>query len=479
MSLRTGVGLLLGTLLAAAGIGLAVAPRPEGGFQRAEANQAPKPRFDVNDVSFLFPMPASADDVKGLISADDVLSDGGPVPWPPGAFQNMLDAIQSNAGAITFSDGVSRVGLKPGFDSRTNWKVAGIRVDPSAPGGSDEIVAKFGETPQIRLIVQPVTVADNGKVTVHDFAAHLVYSFTTGAEQTGPGFLPRAIPDRDKFRAILDDLAKLKGNLKTAGIDTQGMPLGVHPGLKRDAALTDFAAQLKAFLGKHLIDTKLGGMAFLGTPVDAPEPWIFGGLQRTPDGKYVPAPSSSLSGASSQGVNVLGGTSGEVVPVPLSTNRNPITNNLALPLAQRRGVATAALFAKLDMTALDAPAVIGQDGDGNPVVDQGQDGPLRNRDIPDFVANPRATHFFSGDCVSCHTESRRRKVFLLPDSPLRYIRPDGISGVDPNVLPAEDYNVRNFGWFQRIGGPTVTLRAANETASVVDFINRVYFGNAK
>jgi hypothetical protein len=479
MSRRTVVGLLLGAVLSVAGVGLVLVPRPGGSVARAEANQAPKPRFDVCDVSILFPIPASVDDVSALISVDEPLSDGGPTAWPAAAFQMMLDTIRSDVGSIAFSGGAKRVGLKPGFDSRTNWKVAGIRVDPTAPGASEAIVAKFGETPQIRVIVQPVTVSDDGKVTVHDFAAHLVYSYVTGLEPADPGFLPRAVPDRDRFRAILDDLARLKSSLKVAGIDTQGMPLGVHPGLKGDTTAKNVTAQLRAFLAKHLSESKLGGMAFLGIPSDAPEPWIFGGLQRTSDGKYVPALSANLSGAAAQGLDVQGGRSGEVVPTPRPMNRVAITNNLALALADRRGVSTAALFGNIDQTFLDAPAVIGQDADGNPVVDPGADGPLRNRDIADFIANPQATHFFSADCVSCHTETRRRKVLLLPDSPLRYMRPDGISGVDPSVLPGEDYNVRNFGWFQRGGGPTVTLRAGNETASVVDFINRVYFGNDK
>jgi hypothetical protein len=48
-----------------------------------------------------------------------------------------------------------------------------------------------------------------------------------------------------------------------------------------------------------------------------------------------------------------------------------------------------------------------------------------------------------------------------------------------DVLPKDDWNVRNFGWFQPSafigGGPTVatvTQRTANETADVVEFIER-------
>jgi hypothetical protein len=70
---------------------------------------------------------------------------------------------------------------------------------------------------------------------------------------------------------------------------------------------------------------------------------------------------------------------------------------------------------------------------------------------------------------------------MLPaGSRFEYVRPKGVSGVDPAVLPAEDWNVRNFGWFPspftKTTRATVTMRTANEAAECVEFINREYRG---
>ncbi len=50
-----------------------------------------------------------------------------------------------------------------------------------------------------------------------------------------------------------------------------------------------------------------------------------------------------------------------------------------------------------------------------------------------------------------------------------------ILGIDPAVLPRGQWDIRNFGWSPTGGKnpavPTVTRRAANETAAVAAFIN--------
>ena len=153
--------------------------------------------------------------------------------WDEAAFKRMLEIVTSDDAEIKHPSGASRrIALLPEFRDRKNWKVVGFRADPSAPGGHPSIVEKFGSTPQLRLIVQPVTV-DAGKVKVHDFTAHLVYSYFTPKEAPKPGFIVAANPDETKFRAILDDLVALKTKLKAKGIDTQGGAPGCPPRAKR------------------------------------------------------------------------------------------------------------------------------------------------------------------------------------------------------------------------------------------------------
>jgi hypothetical protein len=132
-----------------------------------------------------------------------------------------------------------------------------------------------------------------------------------------------------------------------------------------------------------------------------------------------------------------------VIPAPATNNQNPITCRHAafqppLPAADRKGVATANFI----------------------------DGALsesRTQEIVDIIADT--------------LQHRLREL------PHRHPSGDGPHqgfhrpGVAPQVLPHENWNVRNFGWFPSFFRPgvvdaTVTRRTATETAEVVAFINR-------
>jgi hypothetical protein len=448
-------------------------PRPAAPAAPAVGGAA----FDVCDVSYLWPVPETAEHARALVGADAADPTSKAAVWPEAAFRRAIEIADGDAAAVTHPGGATRrVKLPPALRDRAVWKVAGVRVDGGAPGGHSAIVAKFGAAPQLRVIVQPVTVAGD-KAVVHDVAAHLVYNFVKVPEKAETGFLPVNVPDRDAFRPVIASLAALKVGLKAKGVDTAGVPLGVHPGLARPARAAGFGEAVKAFLLAHVREEKLTAMAVMGLPAPAPEPWIFVGMRKTAGG-YDPAPLPVLGGKAAQMISFVDPTP-RVFPLPLPTNRNPVTAFLATPLAERRGVSTAGLFAgKVD---LDAPAELGRAADGSVVCDPGGENPLRNRDIPDLIANPAVAHFFNTDCISCHTESTRRVALKIPaGSRFAYERPKGVSGVDPAVLPAEDWNVRNFGWFpsslRQTTKATVSMRTANETAECVEFINREYQG---
>ncbi len=114
--------------------------------------------------------------------------------------------------------------------------------------------------------------------------------------------------------------------------------------------------------------------------------------------------------------------------------------------------------------SLAAAAQIGVGGDGQPLLDN----ELVNGDIADWVANPERSHFFNTDCVSCHSETTRRQILSIPPSEVAF--QSAAASVDPALLPADRWNVRNFGWFRQQA--TITQRTANETAEVVAFINQ-------
>lgn len=403
-------------------------------------------RFDVNDISYLWPAPTSAADVADLISAADTTSDGLSSIWPESVFA----LVRKTAESVTVkrSDGgVSRISSPKTIADRSAWKVVAFRVDPSAPGCDSALTDRFGSTPQIRLILQPVTVSASGTITVHDFAAHLVFDFAERGLSIGPMGPVRATPDKVAFSEILSDLQTLKAASDTAGAATAG-PLRIHPGLQK--RVPGFSGKVKDFLKRRVGEARLTAVAYMG--IESSEPWIFFAMRRTATG-FELAPQRTLGGASAQMLILKGGTA--VMPPPNVSN-----------LTGDKGVSTAALFLADANKSLDKPVFPDL---SRPVLG----------DVPDLIANPARAHFFNTDCVSCHTESTRRRELTVPtgDGMFRYRLPEGISTVAEAHLPPSRWNVRNFGWFERKGAvlETISMRTANETAEAAEYINREYF----
>ena len=436
--------------------GLAMAVAFAFGIGLAAAQSAvPKP-LAANDVSILFPVPKNSGDLTNLIAVADLSRPAtGPAPgrlWSDEDFTRFL-AIAENP-AVQVAEAGLAIKLPAEVKQIGAWFVAGIRIDPGAPGLSKEIIEQFGQQPQIRFIAQPVTQGADGTVKIHDIAAHLIFSFSLPPDPpTASECLPRSKPDMNTFQAVVRDIVALRDRLEAGqfggtAIATAG-PLDVHPGLTGTSAKS-FRDALKEMLEQRLAPQRLSSMAIMA--LDEPEPWIFLAMQKVPrEGSFVlvPVPSPTLDGRQfAQMLNFRGGP--RVVPAPSTNNQQAITcrhaafQNPPLPKADRKGVATADFL------------------DGNLDVS-------RVQEIVDIIADPTKSHFFNTDCVSCHTDTRQA---------IKLIANATIPDVAEPVLPKRDWNVRNFGWFpSRTGGDaTVTRRTATETAEVVTFINRELLG---
>jgi hypothetical protein len=425
-----------------------------GGAGTTQISSARQESFDVNDLSYLWPVPKTAEDVKGLISGDAAGADGRRM-WPEAVFKTLIAtapqiAVQGSSGK-TFQ--ISFKPFEQAFADPATWKVASFRVDGSAPGGHSPFVSVFGSTPQLRIVLQPVTIDGTGAVKVHDVTAHLAFSYTKPGPPPTPGVFPAAVPDKDAFRAMLEDLRQLKAASAAGGAATAG-PLRVHPGLQ--ARVPGFADKIKAFLVQRAAQGDLRDLAFMG--IEPNEPWIFFAMHKRADGVFERVRPQSLGGSDAQMLTFKGGT--HVMPVPATTNVSP---------KDKQGVATAPLFPLTPESAFGTPAV-------------GSAARPTLQDIPDIIANPRMAHVLNTDCVSCHTETTRRRLLKLPagDGQFKYALPAGISGVDEGHLPSTRWNVRNFGWGPAPGGvmPTISMRTANEAAEAAEFVNREYFGAA-
>jgi hypothetical protein len=442
-----GIG-LIGFLVAA---GCALAQKPG------------TPPLSANDVSWLFPAPVRAADFDNLISMRDLATrksrdqKNSDRVWPDAVFKQFLAIAASPAAQA----GGNQIGLPAEAQSIDAWYIAGIRMDAGAPGLSDDIRGQFGQSPEIRLIVQPVTRNADGTPKVLDFAAHLIFDFVGKADNPAQtGCLPRPTPDLAAFKEIVAELAALRTKLSKGSLGsrviTSGVPLGLHPGLADASTARKVRQEMQSFLERHVSAERLDAMAIVGIPAGAPAPWMFlsmekvpaGAVPALPNGGFVPVPGPTLDGQHfAQMLNLVGKVP-PVVPAPNTNNLNPITcSNAAapggLPVAGRRGSSTTELFVSPPPAAANAKVIL------------------------DLIADPAKSHFFNTDCVSCHTETRRA-MDLLPLNQIAVV-----SGINPAVLPNSDWNVRNFGW-SPVGAQaqsTVTRRTAAETAAVVEYIN--------
>lgn len=462
------------TVLSLMAAALLVASDPIGLLERAgpqtmsaALGQTPQDTLQVeplsaNDISWLFPAPASDADLAKLISMRDLTANDGAI-WSEEAFQQFLAIAAGPAGSVEGT--THRIGLPAEVRTRDVWYVSSVRMDPGAPGLSPGLVKQFGRSPQIRLSVQPITHTPDGGLKVYDIAVHLAFSFTMTNANGDPvydlpievGCFPRPKANVEAFKAIIADLVALRDTLKNGQVTT-ARPLGIHPGLKNTNTATRTRDEMKALLERHLSRNRLNLMTVAALSADSDKAWIFLPIFNVPPnvdpsrptGGFVPLPSPALDGRHYAQLFNAAANRYKVVPIPYTNNRSgPTCRHAALPIPgppidDRVGADTALML----MNDAQAPS----------------DGILR--DINTLV-DPDASHMFNTDCVSCHTETKIGIDLLRSNS---HIKED----IDKLLLPDTIWNVRGFGWFPRRNGPaqpTVSHRVGKETFAVLTFIN--------
>lgn len=430
----------------------------------ASTAAAPVAPLSANDVSWLFPAPARAEDFANLIAVRDVTTPNPQDPtkrdpiWPDSIFQQFLTIANSPQASVAGTK--AQISLPTEARSIDAWFITGIRIDAGAPGLSSDIRAQYGQLPEIRLIIQPLVKNADGSPKVLDIAGHLIFDFVILPPDAplAVDCFPRFQPDMNAFNPVVADLETLRtrlsnGQLGPHAVSTTGVPLGVHPGLADPATANNVRNEMLSFLEKHISAQQLGSMAIAGLPSNASNPWIFLSIASDRAGHFFPVHGPTLDG-DKQFAQMLNpaGTDPRVVPEPHTNNLNTITcKNAAasltsLPIAQRRGVSTSEVFA-------------------TPALSHDQ-----TKQVLDTIADPTKSFFFNTDCISCHTETRRAMDLL---------KVTDIPGINPAALPTGQWDVRNFGWSPSGKGPaqaTVTRRTAAETAAVVSFINSEILG---
>lgn len=163
------------------------------------ATESQPTQFDLNDVSFLFPIPESSDDLPYLLNVDSPGRGGFLMP----ADTRELIASRSDI---------------PGL------YVVAARVDHCFPGDEPGSCQR-----QLRITGQPLRVnPQTGEITADDRSIHLFYQLTNW-----------------NFKRLVAELRELK---KLSSGETVGKPLSVHPVMQAEGLSGPYAQKLNSII---------------------------------------------------------------------------------------------------------------------------------------------------------------------------------------------------------------------------------------
>lgn len=192
----------------------------------------------VDDVSFLYPLPADARLRTTLLGADAAGTRGALLPPDIHRALPPLDTIMPNGEGYHL------------------LRVVSVRLDPCFPGlgVKDERDCKS----QVRLVMQPVVLPPEGSgLTTMDLAVHLFYALS-----------------REELAGLLQELVDLRA---ASGIERGDGPVGIHRALAREGMEGAFARGARAALMARIGRENLTRMTFMGVE-QVGQAWRFGGF---------------------------------------------------------------------------------------------------------------------------------------------------------------------------------------------------------
>lgn len=403
--------------------------------------------LDVSDVSILFPVKLSdPSQASSLVPHPEIRADRFMT-------QTVLNEILAAAKSEkVVRDAGSALGMEgPDPTDIQQWRVMAFRFDPCAPNAelltNDVPDSMKGVVPgcliELRLILQAEGLAEIGKGP-RDGALHLVYDLgvlkkSTTTEEAQRNFEP--------FMPLIRGLQKIKSLSLAIGVNTDGQPLGVHPGLKAEleAGRTEIANEVTNFLTTFLNPSKLTAIAVNGLATKTDSIWEF------------------FSGTVAKGADriphfVLG--------------RSPAFHKTEVfGLSFNKGVALILPRPEDETRSLQA-LLQAVRNDKNITAEM--------KKVPFEIAHPKRSHVFNTDCHACHqlVSTMGMSAISASDSPDRYINPIGISGYRDLNLGRDSLQwvFRNFG-YDRQGNPSVSPRTVAESAEITDLSNRLIAGD--
>lgn len=261
-------------------------PTPDGGPSDSGVPTFTDGGLDLNDVSWLLPLPAPAQHSQ-LLGLSALLP------------RRYYDALP---GLVTTEDPAELF---------TKFRVISVRIDPCFP---KEPAA--GCIKQLRLVAQPVVV-EAFQTTTEDGTIHLFYELTDA-----------------QFESAKQTVRELK---RLAAGATEGKPLEVHPVMRAEGLAGPYATLLEAMVTRLCGEQNLTRVAFMRL-VQTDVAWRFGAFNVT-GGVLVADPIPRLNTITQQGVQEFGNTdfrSGQLQPAASGDDLSVLLSESELRLTDTR-----------------------------------------------------------------------------------------------------------------------------------------------
>lgn len=387
---------------------------------------------DLNDVSYMWPpVVGPVKEASKLISLSQLI--------PESIFQEIISFSRGNN--LQGLHLPNPINLPKEVANLQNWRLVAMRIDPCAPGLITYGLDQSKCLQEVRMIAQPFSY--DGVWEYHDYALHIIF-------EVSQGYPAQSL----NFKELVQQLSQLKEDNRNAGIETNGVPLRIHPGFKRN----EFRTQLHQVLLAGIPKYNLKKITFTGAESEV-GPWVFfQGL--VTNHHFVLEPDPTLRNLPfSHAFPELPGEGGVISPQPTNFN-------WTISHSHDRGLGPS--ISELFYTGaidLSKPAVL-SDGTESKV--------FKLEDLVHVFENPNITNRTNSDCISCHTTMSRGLLMNISEKPnaFKYKIPNEHISTKTTFLNSSPTNFRLFGWFG--SRPVISPRVINESADVADLIEKLY-----
>ncbi len=426
-----------------------------------QSNTAGGSALDVNDVSFLFPLPKTSEEMGGLLKVSQAGVDGKSLL--PEEIFNQVKSKSTKLG-LKFDSFRTQGGQIPivAADYKA-WRVIGFRFDPCANSTNHATMSNSADLAncifEMRLIAQPLQAAPSTTFIEQEGRRRRTQGPDTFATEDFSMHLIYAIP-KDKQGETLAALAQDLRNIKsTASVSTSGLPLGIHPVMAQEGlgASGIYAKKIRIMILKYMGGTKLTSVAVSGLKGED-KSWGF-------------------------------------MAFPVNTNNQVVSEAITIPeilesatsgklVTSLNGCCTLSPHLSLPKPSMDDFLMLFRSTSDfiNPDEFEGF-GKENETDLRTGVTlasqleNPQERSQFQNNCNSCHLATPFRiktGLALATDASTfnRFKAPKGTTAsVDGQSVNSHFWNIRNFGYNSHQAG--VSQRTANESAAVADLVSRI------